>query len=405
MADLRKLSVSLAAPLLICACFSLHPAGARAQTGSGTGSSSSPEIFGTNTDLQDSASDKGVSLGDTSAPEPPPKEHHGEFAVSPIPMINPSIGNGGGAAVLYARRLDDGSPASSFGAGGFATASGSWGLGVGARLYLHGDRYRILFGLGGGEFNYNFFGIGSAGGEAGISIPLSQRSRAILFEPKIRVWKYWYAGPRYHLITNHISLGIHNFDPDDLPIPLPSDLNFQTAALGLRVQRDSSISKFYPRNGSLLDLTVDFFDPAFGGNRDYKNVTLAYNKYMSMGAKNVFAVHGNICTVTDRAPFFDLCLLGNSKDLRGYQVGQFRDDRMLVGQVEFRRELFWRVGVVAFAGAGAVGKTFDAMGDAEPGGGLGVRFVLAKRNHINLRADFAWGDNSRATYVSIGEAF
>jgi hypothetical protein len=31
--------------------------------------------------------------------------------------------------------------------------------------------------------------------------------------------------------------------------------------------------------------------------------------------------------------------------------------------------------------------------------------VLAKRNHINLRADYAWGDNSRVAYVSLGEAF
>lgn len=94
-----------------------------------------------------------------------------------------------------------------------------------------------------------------------------------------------------------------------------------------------------------------------------------------------------------------------SKDLRGYQIGQFRDHRMLVGQAEYRRELFWRIGVVAFAGAGAVVKTFDNFGDPEPGGGLGLRLLVAKKNHINLRIDYAWGNNSHATYVSVGEAF
>ena len=80
---------------------------------------------------------------------------------------------------------------------------------------------------------------------------------------------------------------------------------------------------------------------------------------------------------------------------------------MLVGQAEYRRDLFWRLGTVAFAGAGAVAHTWADFGDtdAEPGGGFGLRFVLAKRNHINLRADNAWGNNSKASYISLGEAF
>jgi hypothetical protein len=384
----------------------LHPVKLFAQaTSTQNGSDESTQIFGTNTDVQNANVHTSYTLGDATTPEPPSKTHKGEFAFSPIPMINPSIGNGGGGVGMYMRRLDAGSPPSTFGGGGFGTGRGSWGFGLGTRLYLHADRYRILAGGGGGEFNYNYFGIGSVAGEAGISIPLSQRSRSFVIEPKMRVWKYWYAGPRYHLSTNRVSLGTHKFNLDNLPIPLPTDVNFQTAALGLRVQRDTSDSKFYPRTGSLLDLTVDFFAPVFGANRNYKNVTLTYDKYLSAGPKNVFAIHGDVCTVTDKAPFFDLCLLGQSKDLRGYQRGQFRDDRMLVGQAEYRRELFWRIGVVAFAGAGAVGTTFDAMGDPQPGGGLGIRYALAKRNHVNLRADYAWGNNSRALYISLGEAF
>jgi len=383
-------------------------------------SGSSPvDLYGTNANLEGSVKDKTASLGlvtsktqtDASSQagkaSSKPKKKRGEFAFAPIPMINPSIGNGGGAAVLYARRLgnDEASPPSAFGGGGFATGRGSWAIGLGARLYLHQDRYRILVGGGGGEFNYNFFGTGTAAGASGISIPLSQRSRAFLIEPKIRIFPNWYLGPRYHLVTNRVSLGSSKFDPSHLPIPLPSDVKFQTAALGLRLQRDTSDNPFYPRHGSLLDLTVDFFGPAVGGDRTYQYTTLIYDKYVSAGKKNVFAVHGSVCAVSDKAPFFDLCQLGMSSDLRGYQIGQYRDYRMLVGQAEYRRELFWRLGAVAFAGAGAVGKGFDDFGDTQPGGGFGLRFVLAKKNHINLRADYAWGNNSRAAYISLGEAF
>lgn len=384
------------------------PAGPPADSGSSIG------VFNTTADFEQSNVDRGASLGLAKRPQEANdsnaagKKSKGEFAVAPIPMVNPTIGNGAGAVTLYARHLGaeaDKSPDSAFAIAGFATESGSWALGFGAKLYLRDDRYRVLAGAGGGTFNYNFFGIGSSAGESGISIPLSQRSRAFLIEPKMRVFRKWYVGPRYHLITNDISLGETDLDPSNLPIPLPEDRQFQTAALGIRVQRDTSDSPFYPRQGSLGDLTLDFFEPAFGADRAYKNMTLSYNQYLSVGKKDVFAIHGSVCAANDRTPFFDLCLLGISKDLRGYQIGQFRDHRMFVGQAEYRRELFWRLGVAAFAGAGAVGRTFDNFGEPEPGGGLGLRLLVAKKNHINLRIDYAWGNNSHATYVSVGEAF
>jgi outer membrane protein assembly factor BamA len=217
-------------------------------------------------------------------------------------------------------------------------------------------------------------------------------------------------GPRYHHISNHVRLNDDKLKSQpniSLPVPLPDGLDLTTAALGLRVKRDSTDSAFYPRSGSLLDITVDFFDPAFGAQRSYRNLNVAYNKYISFGGKNVLATHVAACIVTEDAPFFDVCLLGNSKDLRGYQMGQYRDDRMLDGQVEFRRELFWRIGAVAFVGTGEVARTFgDFNGsDLVPGGGIGLRYKLAQRNHLNLRADYAWGKNSRAFYMGIGEAF
>jgi hypothetical protein len=367
-----------------------------------------PILFGTNADLQDSGKGKGSDVGvvDAAPDKEAKKKKNGEFAVAPIPMVNPSIGNGGGAAVLYARKFGDNPkvPASTFGAAGFYTENGSWLLGGGVRLYLDNDRYRITGAAGGGQFNYNFFGIGSDAGQAATSIPLAQRSRAFLIEPKIRIFPYTYIGPRYHYINNHTSLN-GDIDPSTLPIPLPSDLKFDTAALGIRSQRDTSDNPFYATVGSVIDLTMDFFGPAVGGDRTYQNGVLFFNKYFLAAKKNVFALHASGCTASSDTPFFDVCQLGFPKDLRGYQIGQYRDDRMIVGQAEYRRELPWRLGAAAFAGAGSVGKTFGSMGSPEPGGGFGLRFLLAKQNHINLRFDYAWGDNSHAFYVSLGEAF
>jgi hypothetical protein len=394
--------ILLAAGLSLAAAQDTNPAQVPSTAGKKT------IVFGTNADLQNAGKERGAEVGvvDAEPDKPDASNKRGEFAVAPIPMVNPSIGNGGGAAVLYARRFgnNDKVPASTFGAAGFYTENGSWMFGAGARLYLANDRYRIVGAAGAGEFNYNFFGVGEAAGQAGISIPLAQSSRAFLVEPKIRILPHTYLGPRYHRITNRTSLN-EDTETGTLPIPLPNDLKFNTAALGVRSQRDTSDNPFYPTVGSLLDLTMDFFGPAVGGDRTYQNGTLSFNKYFLAAKKNVFALRATGCTASESTPFFDVCQLGWPKDLRGYQIGQYRDLRMLVGQAEYRRELPWRLGIAAFAGAGAVGRSFGDMGSPEPGGGFGLRFLLAKENHINLRFDYAWGNNSHAVYVSLGEAF
>jgi outer membrane protein assembly factor BamA len=64
-----------------------------------------------------------------------------------------------------------------------------------------------------------------------------------------------------------------------LAVPLPAGLDLTTAALGLRVTRDTTDSPFYPRRGSVVDITLDFFDAAFGAQLSYQNVNVAFNKY------------------------------------------------------------------------------------------------------------------------------
>jgi hypothetical protein len=40
-----------------------------------------------------------------------------------------------------------------------------------------------------------------------------------------------------------------------------------------------------------------------------------------------------------------------------------------------------------------------------PRGGGGVRFLLGKKYHVNLRADAAFGKNNRTWAMGVGEAF
>jgi Omp85 superfamily domain len=381
--------------------------------------SSNGGLFGGTAELENGVKTVGAEAG-VAKSGTQQGQQKSEFAIAPLPLLNPSIGNGMGGTVLYLTPLDSNpaTPTSVFAIAGFGTGTGSWLVGLGTKLYLKNDQYRITAGYGGASLKYNYYGIGSDAGEQGLAIPFSQRSRAFVIEPMMRVFRRWYVGPRYHWISNDVTLNQDKLQdqfggslPPDfvnkLPVALPSGLNLSTAALGLRVKRDTSDDEFYPHSGSVLDVKVDFFDSAVGGQISYQDIEITYNQYFSLGRKNVLATHVSSCLATNGAPFFDICLLGYSKDLRGYPIGRYRDDRMLAGQAEFRRELFWRLGAVAFFGVGEVGNTFKDFNTSNliPGGGVGLRYKVTKKNHLNLRADYAWGKNSRAFYMSVGEAF
>ena len=94
--------------------------------------------------------------------------------------------------------------------------------------------------------------------------------------------------------------------------------------------------------------------------------------------------------------------------MRGYTAGRYLDRHMVSTQVEYRLELSWRFGMVGFGGIGEVVPGADQLVDGKnllPAGGGGVRFVLNKKHHVNLRLDAAAGKNSHTWAMGVGEAF
>ena len=353
----------------------------------------------------------------SSASDKPKKRY--EIAASPIPVINPTIGNGlGGVGMLsvYLNPRDTKSPPSTFMGGLMFTDNGSWAYGFLSQLYLKEDRFRILGAIGDYQLNFDYYGTGNDNGQNDLFLPLSMDGVFFMIEPKIRFFKDWYAGPRYLMLNSTVKLDRDKLEGEIPEFPLPPDslveipemdLKVQSAALGVRIQRDTRDSQIYPRKGTLLDSNLDFYNSDFGSDRDYRRIEVSFQGFLGFGTKNVLAYRGSICSVSGDAPFYGQCMLGKAEDIRGYSMGRYQDRRMLVGQVEYRRELFWRFGAVGYFGAGQVADSFDVL-KAEnilPGGGIGGRITLAKQNHINLRVDYAWGKESTAFYVSMQEAF
>jgi hypothetical protein len=157
----------------------------------------------------------------------------------------------------------------------------------------------------------------------------------------------------------------------------------------------------------LIDFTGDFFSQGLGSKYSFQTYKLIFNKYWRLGEKQVLAYNGYFCGTGGEPLFYGNCVYGANNELRGYTAGRYLDRYMFATQSEYRRVLPWRFGLVAFGGVGAVAPGAGQFRASQflPAGGTGLRFLLSKKQHVNLRTDFAWGKDNFTGSMGVGEAF
>jgi hypothetical protein len=343
------------------------------------------------------------------------EQRKGEFIFAPIPISNEAIGIGlasVAAYVFFPSPSDKVSPPSILALAGLYTSTKTYGLALAGMLNLREDHYRLSFLVGGARARYEFFGIGNSAGSAGQSVWLSQRGQAILLQGLRRIGWNIFAGLRFNQRTLTAGgEGINNLTP--LPPPLNTiadqlNRSQRTAAFGIRVQRDTRDSMFYPTTGQRLDFRGDFFGPYAGSDFAFQSYQFEINKYIPLGKRHVVALRAMGCDVAgERVPFYELCQFGMMGDLRGYQAGRYRDRTMFATQAEWRFILRWRLGATVFGGVGEVAPDAGSFSANSllPSGGVGLRFNLSKQRRINLRLDLAYSRTGGSWSMGVGEVF
>jgi hypothetical protein len=328
-----------------------------------------------------------------------------EFVIAPIPLSNPAIGSGLGFAAVYTlarKTAEKKTPPTTLGAGGFYTSNGSWAGGAGVKLYLKEDRYRVTLAAALGDLHYDLF----AEGTGGNGIPIKQEFQGGLGEFMVGLGKRWYLGLQATYGTTKV--GLRNPGDESIPLP-PSQLDVTLAALGLKGERDSRDSVFYPTAGSRLTLLINHNDTAFGSDFTYTKTTVTYSDYTRLSESVVLAIQGAGCHAsTGAAPFFDLCIFGTQNVLRGYTAGRYIDHWTVAAQAEARWRFARKWITTAFLGVGEVKPEYGPSQDTEvlPAAGVGLQWIAAEENMITVRVDYAVGrDGSHAFYVGIGQAF
>jgi Omp85 superfamily domain len=339
-------------------------------------------------------------------PKKEKKKRRGAIIVAPLPISSPAIGSGIIPVLGYIfpfSTKDKISPPSVIGAAGLITNNGTRAFAIGGQLYFKENRYRVTSGVARGNIDYNIYGDGLA---SEFKLPLNQTGLAFFGEALRNLgWKF-FLGPRF--LYGHSFLTIRPNNGSMVPIPPDIGLHTTLTAIGIRLYRDTSTNRFYPTGGTVFSFSSDFFSQGLGSKYTFQSYRSSFDKYWSLSPKQVLAYDAYFCATGGQPPFYGNCIYGTNSELRGYTAGQYFTRFMLATQAEYRLELPKRFGVVAFGGIGGVIPGSSQVYGFEhflPAGGAGIRFLLSKVYHVNLRADIAQGTTGHTFSMGVGEAF
>jgi outer membrane protein assembly factor BamA len=277
---------------------------------------------------------------------------------------------------------------------------------VSQKTFLYEDRLRLNGLAGYGNINMDFYGIGSAAGNNGVSVPITQKGFFFMPEALTQITGRLYGGLRYRYLGMETVVDLNALVGNGINLP-PITGTVKSSAVGLVMNYDSRDNSFSPSGGIFLDGNVIFAAEALGSDFDYQIYQVAYNQYFQIADRMVLAYRAFGKFTAGRVPIFDLAFFGSHSDLRGYPGGLYVDKMMIATQVEYRWRFWKKWGMVAFAGIGEVAPKLGEFwsGNYLPSYGAGLRYMVSEANRVNISMDYARGKAGDGVYFYIGEAF
>jgi hypothetical protein len=206
-------------------------------------------------------------------------------------------------------------------------------------------------------------------------------------------------------------------------LPLDSQ---QSGGVTINAAVDKRVGEIDPRRGWMISAWYRLsFDGFLGGDSDWQLVHLEGRAYIPIAGRAppesrtparhrvAFWTFGDL-TTHGTPPYFDLPEVVSdtyARSSRAYQMGRYRGERLVYGEVEYRGMLTANglLGVVAFANTATVTNLaagehlFDSFAPAVGGG---LRVLFNKRSRTNFCVDVAFGkDGAHGLYFAIQDAF
>lgn len=326
--------------------------------------------------------------------------------VYPIPILyyTPETRIAGGAAVLYAYRYSPETRLSTLSANVIYTQRKHLITEIGGDQYFSGEGYRLAGYLSFQKYPDKFFGIGNntPGTDEETYTQLKYLLEAVLYR---NLGSHFNLGP----VVRYEHISMRETEPEGTLArgSLPGSRGGTSAGLGIAANWDSRDNTFAAESGSFCEFTAVFHRRAFGSDYSYNDIRLDLRKYLKVFSDHVLALQGFAKSIDGSAPFQRLAKIGGQNMMRGYFDGRYRDRNVVALQAEYRVPLWWRIGIVGFAGGAQVADRIGRLGIGRfwYTGGLGLRYAWDPVEKLNLRLDYGVGSNSSGMYITATEAF
>lgn len=337
----------------------------------------------------------------------PKKKKKAALAVLPVVFFSPETNWGFGAGATYAFRFrgeSDSLRASQLTTGAVYTLRKQLLTFFDFKLFLDEEKWSVYGESGFYIYTYNFYGIGGNTLEENEEIYDATYPRLRVSGLR-RLNKNWYLGGRFWFDNYKIK----ERDPEGVLIQntLTGSEGGIISGLGLVANYDTRDDVFLPSKGQYIEIATLWNSTAFGSDFNFQRYSVDAVHYQAITKKTTLATNLYMVNTQGTAPFNELAFMGGSKKMRGLFEGRFRDNNMLILQSEYRFPLFWRFGMVAFAGYGGVAEKIDSynLDEFKFAYGLGFRFRISKKEKINVRADAGFSQGSTGFYITFSEAF
>ena len=274
------------------------------------------------------------------------------------------------------------------------------------QVFTNKEKYYFVGYYGYSRFPVLFYGIGS---EA-----KSMNEEAITYEllrfdnlsyRKIGKQSFAGLGWRYFNMYNVIGAGNGVFENSNLVGKNGS----KVSGLNISYQYDTRDNVLTTSTGNYAQIIYSFHNQLTGSSNTFQRWQVDLRKFYRpfQHRQDVLAFQAYSYLTSGDVPFNELGLLGGDMIMRGYYVGSLRDKNLLAAQAEYRWQAFKRWGFVGFAGFGSVNSAVKeiSMNKLLPSYGGGLRFKINRKENVNVRIDYGFGNGQQNLYFFIAEAF
>ncbi|MGI8951849.1 MAG: hypothetical protein ACR2FN_09730 [Chitinophagaceae bacterium] len=269
-------------------------------------------------------------------------------------------------------------------------------------LYTNKNQYYIYGEAGYYKYNYYFYGIGTNEIPRelyGVNYPRIKLTGLKQLTPN------FYAGLRYQYENYQMTETVSGGELSQGIIPGSSGSVSSGAGVVAMIDKRDSI--LYTTKGYWMELTGVANTKSLGSTNNFQQYSYDVTAFKKIYTNVVWANELFTKVVVGNAPFNQYAILGGNKKLRGFYEGRYRDKHALIIQTEFRGLLYKRFGAAVFGAAGFIGGDNEYVRFNEPkiAYGAGLRYIVNKNDHLNLRIDYAIGNGKGNFYATFGEAF